>query len=311
MIFFELVVKGFFIGIAFIIPGLSGGTLAIYLGVYEKLLHSIGNIFKEFKKSIKFLLPLFIGIALSVVLLAKLFSILIEWNSFIVLFFFIGLIIGGIKPIYSKVNRKPINLSSIISFIVSFAIIILLIIGKTGSTTAIDYISIDFLNILLIFAIGMAASMTMIVPGVSGSALLLVLGYYTAIVSNVVGNLFVPTSLLYNIEVLIPFGLGALVGIIIFSRVIEICFKKFSKQTYYAILGFIIASIIAIFFEIRDPSTAVDFESQIPIYQNLFTYIGDNIFSVLGGAVAVVAGFFTIKLISKTEFKKQEGETNE
>lgn len=306
MIFLELMIKGFFIGIAFIIPGLSGGTLAVYLGVYEKLLHSISNVFKEFKKSIEFLLPLFLGIAISIVLLAKLFSILIEWNSFIVLLFFIGLIIGGIKPVFNKVKGQRIDIYSIFAFFASFTIIILLIIGKTRSTNSIDVIRLDFLNIVLVFIIGMLASMTMIVPGISGSALLLVLGYYTAIVSNVVGNLFDFSSFLYNVEVLIPFGLGALLGIILFSRVIELCFKKFNKQTYYAILGFILASIIAIFYEIRDPSTAVNFENQLPIYQNIFEYISNNLFSVLGGLVSLVLGFIASSFLSKIELTKSK-----
>ncbi|MCK4551399.1 MAG: DUF368 domain-containing protein [Tenericutes bacterium] len=307
MVFFELILKGFFIGIAFIIPGLSGGTLAIYLGVYEKLLHSIGNIFKEFKKSIKFLFPVFLGIGISVILLAKLFSILIEWNSFIVLLFFIGLIIGGVKPIYKKASTNKLTLSSSLSFLISFSLIILLVVfEKTGEATGIDYININFKNLLLVFFIGMAASMTMIVPGISGSALLLVLGYYTAIVSNVVGNIFDFSSILYNLEVIIPFTLGAAVSIILFSKIIEYCFKRFHSQSYYAVLGFILASCIAIFFEIKDPSTAASFEFQIPVYKDIFGYISNNIFSLLGGLFAGVTGYFLTKLLIRKEQKLKE-----
>ena len=307
MVFFELILKGFFIGIAFIIPGLSGGTLAIYLGVYEKLLHSIGNVFKEFKKSIKFLLPIFLGIGISVVLLAKLFSILIEWNSFVVLLFFIGLIIGGVKPIYKKASIDKMTPSSWASLLISFSIIILLVVfEKTGQSTGIDYITINFKNILLIFFIGMAASMTMIVPGISGSALLLVLGYYTAIVSNVVGNIFDFSNILYNLEVIIPFALGAAVGIILFSKVIEYCFKRYQSQSYYAVLGFILASCIAIFFEIKDPSTAASFEFQIPVYKDIFGYISNNIISLFGGLTAGVTGFFLTKLLIRKERKLEK-----
>ena len=80
MDFLILVIKGFFVGIALIIPGLSGGTLAMYLGIYEKLLHAIGNVFNEFKKSMMFLIPVFIGVAISVVSLAKLLGYLIDLN---------------------------------------------------------------------------------------------------------------------------------------------------------------------------------------------------------------------------------------
>lgn len=305
--FLELIIKGFFIGIAFIIPGLSGGTLAVYLGVYEKLLHAIGNIFKEFKKSVKFLLPLFIGIAISVIALAKLFSMLLNWNSFIVLFFFIGLMLGGIRKIYRTAAKKKLDLKSIIGFIVAFSMIILLVIfDKIGSHTTISSIDINVKSLIIVFLVGMAASMTMIIPGISGSALLLVLGFYTVIVSNIIGNILDFSNILYHIEVLIPFLLGAAFGIIIFSRVIEYCLKEYESATYYAILGFIIASCIAIFFEIKDQNTAVLIENQLPIYKTIFTYIANNILTVIGGLIAMGAGFMSSRLLIKAELKKNE-----
>ncbi len=305
--FIELIVKGFIIGIAFIIPGVSGGTLAIYLGVYEKLLHSLGNIFKEFKKSVTFLIPLFIGIGISVVALAKLFSILIEWNSFVVLLFFIGLILGGVKQIYKIAIEKKLSISSVIAFVISFSLIIVLIVfEKTKTTQGIDYIDVNFINLIVVFLLGMAASMTMIVPGISGSALLLVLGFYTAIVSNVVGNVLDFSSIAYNLQIIIPFALGAAAGIILFSRVIEYFLKNYKSQTYYAILGFILASCVAIFFEIRDPGTSVDYSTQIPIYKDLWNYVSHNIWSILGGIVALLAGFISTKYMSKLELKMKK-----
>jgi putative membrane protein len=302
--FYILLVKGFFIGIAFIVPGLSGGTLAVYLGIYDKLLHAIGNIFKEFKKSVTFLLPVFLGIGISVVGLAKLFSILLNWNSFIVLLFFIGLMIGGIKGIFKNVSGEKVKISSILSFVVAFGLIaVLVIFEKLGGNNSISTIEISFSSLLIVFLVGMAASMTMIVPGVSGSALLLVLGFYTAIVSNIVGNILDFSNIVYNLEVLIPFGLGAVFGIIIFSRIIEYSLKKYKTQTYYAILGFIIGSCIAIFFEIKDPATALQIENQVPIYENLFSYLGRDIFVVLGGIVAFVFGFLSSRMLMKPELK--------
>ncbi len=308
--FFTLIIKGFIVGIAFIIPGLSGGTLAMYLGIYEKLLHAIGNIFKEFKKSVTFLFPLFLGIGIAVVGLASLLGWLIDKNSLIVLLFFMGLVIGGAKDIYQRGQRdgKPINVFSILAFFVSFGLVMLLIVfGKLNQSVGIAHIDITAGNIVLIFFLGMAASMTMIVPGVSGSALLVVLGYYTAIVTNVVGNLRNFSDIVYNMEVVIPFAIGAAAGIIIFSRIIEKALKTYPKQTYFAILGFIIASVIAIFFEIRDPSTAATIDQQIPIYKNLFTFLGNNLLSLGGGILMFVAGFFIAKYMTKLELKTSKG----
>ncbi|MGD9963761.1 MAG: DUF368 domain-containing protein [Candidatus Izemoplasmatales bacterium] len=300
--FLILILKGFLIGIAFIIPGVSGGTLAIYLGVYQKLLDSISNVFSDFKNSVKFLIPVFLGIAISVISLAKLFSILLNWNSFIVLFFFLGLILGGIKYIYQKANVKKITLSTGIAFIISFALLLfIIIIDKTKVGVGIDYFDFSFWTYLLIFSLGMISAITMIVPGISGSAVLLVLGFYTAIVSNVVGNVLDFSSLAYNLQVIIPFALGALAGIMIFSKLISISLSKFPKETYFAILGFIIASLIGVFLEIKDPSTASSFSEQVPIYENLLIFIGDNIFSVAGGIIALVVGMFGSKYLIKME----------
>lgn len=305
-----LVLKGTIVGIAFIIPGLSGGTLAIYLGIYDELLHAIGHIFKEFKRSIKFLIPLFLGIGISVIALAKLLGYLIDINSLIILLFFMGLVLGGTKDIINMANqdKKPINISSILSFIISFALIIILIIfSKMGDSIGIAYIDINIFNIFLLILLGMAASITMIVPGVSGSALLVVLGYYTAIVTNVVGEILNFSNISYNLQIIIPFAIGAAVGIILFSRVIEYTLNKYSKQTYYAILGFIISSVIAIFYEIKDPSSALTHDSQIPIYKNLFDFLSNNIISLIIGIILFIIGFILTKYmtnLSKEKIKK-------
>ncbi|OQX93934.1 MAG: hypothetical protein B6I17_00785 [Tenericutes bacterium 4572_104] len=300
-----LIIKGFIIGIAFVIPGVSGGTLAIYLGVYKKLLHSIGNIFQEFKESLQFLIPLFLGIGISIVLLAKIFGLLLEWNSFIVFGFFIGLILGGVKQIYQEASKSKLNISSVLSFLFSFTIIILLIIfGKIRSGSGVEHIDITLGNLLLVFILGALASMTMIVPGISGSALLIVLGFYTAIVSNVVGNIFDFTNIAYNLEIIVPFALGAVFGVILVSRLIEYVLKHYNSQTYYAILGFILASVIAMFFEIRDPSTALEFTKQTPIYQNLFQYLSDNLLVVIIGIITFIIGFISSKQLSKIELKR-------
>ena len=300
--FLILLLKGFVIGLAFIIPGVSGGTLAVYLGVYDKLLHSIGHIFKEFKKSISFLFPIFFGIGISVVALAWIFSLLLNLNSFIVLFFFIGLMLGGIKPIYQIVNKEKITSTSILAFLLAFIIIIVLIIfEKNGNNNFLSTIPITFKYIIIVFLVGMASSITMIVPGVSGSALLMVLGFYTAIVSNVVGQIFVLSNIIYNLEILIPFGLGALAGIILFSRIIEYSLENYKAQTYFAILGFIIASCIAIFFEIKDQNSALIFDLQTPMYLNIIDYIKNNILTILLGLVSISLGFITSRMLVKIE----------
>jgi putative membrane protein len=307
-----LMVKGFFVGIALIIPGLSGGTLAVYLGIYEKLLHAIGHVLEEFWDSVRFLVPLFAGIGIAIVSLANLVGYLIDVNSLIVLLFFMGLIVGGIPDIYHKANAdgRPLDVSSILAGVVSFSLVILLVVfSKLDGSSGIAEFDIDLGSVLLLFVLGMAASMTMIVPGVSGSALLIVLGYYTAIVTNVVGQIFDFSRFWYHVQVLIPFALGAAFGIILLSKGIEYALRHYTKQTYVAILGFITGSVVAMFFEIKDPASGASHDLQTPIYSDLFAFLGENIVSLLIGLVLFALGAYLARRLTKLELRDTPEET--
>lgn len=292
MTFLILALKGFLIGIAFIVPGVSGGTVAIYLGLYDEMIHAIGSIFTEFKKSVRLLIPILLGVGVSVVSLAALLGWLFNLNSFITLMLFIGLILGGIPSLWKKVKKQPLSISVVISFGIAFLLVMVLLIAEKATASAgFEYFDQKWTNFLLIFGLGMISSMTMIVPGISGSALLLALGFYTAIVSNVIGNILDFSQIGYHLFVVIPFALGIAVGIILFSKVIEFLLRKFSSQTYGAIIGFVFASVIVIFLEIRDPATASEFMQQTPIYKQFFTYVTSNWLSIVIGIMMAIAGF--------------------
>jgi len=308
--FLKLLLKGFVVGIAFIIPGVSGGTLAIYLGVYKRLLKAISHIFDDFKNSFSFLFPFVLGALLSVLALAKVFGLLIEWNSFIVLMFFIGLLAGGIKHIYMKAKVKKLDFSTIFSFIIAFVILmVIVIIDKTSQQTGIAYFDLNFTDYLLIIALGAVSASTMIVPGISGSAILMVLGFYTAIVTNVIGNVLDVSNIGYNVQVLALFLVGVGLGIILFSKLITHLLETYPKQTYFAIIGLIIASMIGIFLEIRDPASHQLYEMQTPIYQNLFKYISDNIISVIGGLLLLGLGYLGAYYLTKIEVLEESHES--
>lgn len=289
--FFNLILKGFIIGVSFTIPGCSGGTFAVYVGVYDKLLHALGNIFKEFKKSMTFLIPIGIGLASGILLFAKLMALALAANSFITIMIFIGLTIGGVPNIAKNVKGKPVTTSGVLSFLFAFAIIAIMIVFQVRSgSTGVGYLTLDATTIALLFGMGFIAAITMIIPGVSGSALLLILGYYTAIVSNVVGNLLDFTAFWYNVSVLIPFGLGAVVGVISVSKLLESVLRKYPVQSYMAIIGFIIASAVILLLWIRDPATSTVYLEQTPIYRNLGTYLSTHLWTVIIGLFGLAAG---------------------
>lgn len=241
-----LVVKGFFIGLANIIPGVSGGTLALTLGIYEKLINCISHIFKNLKENLKFLIPIGIGAVLSILSLSKVISFSLENYVLPTILFFIGAILGGIPMLLKKVKGSKITVSNIIIFLLTFGLIILLLF--LNSENEVSFSNMNFMNILLLFVVGVVASATMVIPGVSGSAVLMTLGYYKPIL-DVIKNLTDFSNLGHNMLILIPFGLGIVIGILLIAKVLEFLFKNFEVKTYYGVLGFIFSSIFAIIYQ--------------------------------------------------------------
>ena len=236
-------IKGFFMGIANIIPGVSGGTLAITMGIYEELIEAISHFFTKLKKNINFLIPIIIGALLSIVIGSKVIGFSLEEYPLPTILFFTGLILGGLPMLYRKIkgNFKPLN---IIIFILTFAIIIGLMFLKSG--TSVTFNNMNMLGYIMLFIVGMVAAATMIIPGISGSFMLMVMGYYKPII-NTINDLTAFNNIGTNIAILMPFGIGVLVGIVLIAKLIEFLFKKFEVPTYFGIIGFVLASIIGIF----------------------------------------------------------------
>lgn len=239
-----LALKGAVFGIANIIPGVSGGTIALTMGVYEDLIAAIGHFFEKPKKSLSFLLVFGIGAAISILLMSKLISFSLDKFPLPTMLFFIGLILGGIPLLLKKVDKKEKKPLNIILFIITFLIVIgLSLIGE--STKVVNLSTLNIGTILLLLLVGVVASATMIIPGISGSFVLMLLGYYKPIVETI-SSLTNFKLMSHNLGVLIPFGIGIVIGIVLISKLIEYLFKKYQNTTYYAILGFVIASIITL-----------------------------------------------------------------
>lgn len=237
-------VKGFIMGIANIIPGVSGGTLAITLGIYERLIGAISNLFKNFKKNIKFIIPIGIGMVLSILLLSKVISFCLDKYTLATILFFIGLILGGIPLLNKKVKGHYKSISNILIFLLSFSFVIVLSILKGEGT--VSFTNMNLFSYILLFLVGVVAAGTMIIPGVSGSFVLMLLGYYKPIIDTI-SSLTKFNNLFENIMILLPFGIGIIVGIVLIAKLLEFLFKKFEVKTYFGVMGFVLASIITIF----------------------------------------------------------------
>lgn len=245
------ILQGMVVGIANIIPGVSGGTMLVSMGLYDQLIESITHLFRDWKKSLRFLLPIFIGAGLALVLFAKLFEYLLAAWPIPTNLCFCGLIIGSLPFIAAKVKHKGFDANMAVCFVLFFGIVVgmALLEGKTGSAQAST--TPGLVNALLFFAVGVIAAATMVIPGVSGSMMLMLLGYYEPtlhLISSFISSLLHLdwTGLMAACADLIPMGIGIVVGIFGIARLIEWVMAKWPTQTYWAIIGLIVASPVAI-----------------------------------------------------------------
>lgn len=243
------ILRGVVIGVANIIPGVSGGTMMVSMGIYDILIHCITHLFSEFKKSIKTLLPYAVGMLIGIVALASLLKFLLQNHPLPTNTAFIGLILGGISPLLKKLNRKSLGLSAIVLFILFFALVIIL--AVTGDVANPESISLNFGTVLVLLVMGAIAAATMIIPGVSGSMMLMLLGYYTPVL-NAIDALkdailhLDMAAMVTPVLTLLPFGIGVLAGIFGVAKLIEWLLSRFPTLTYCAVLGLVAASPIAI-----------------------------------------------------------------
>lgn len=230
--------RGFLMGISDLIPGVSGGTIAFILGIYDRLLMSISGFFsREWKKHIGFLLPLGIGIGLTLLFFSRVIDFLLKNYPQPTQFFFLGLIIGVIPFISKQAGvRKNFKFGHFI---------LLLIVGTALASTAFIkpadssiITSLTMQNTLGLFFAGWLGSMAMLLPGVSGSFILLLLGVYSTAI-NALSTL--------NMPIIIVIGAGVIVGFIVSSRVIHFLLERFTNATFAAIIGLIIGSVFVIY----------------------------------------------------------------
>lgn len=244
------ILKGMVIGVANIIPGVSGGTMMVSMGIYDKLIHCVTHLFREFKESMKFLIPIFIGMGIALVGLSFLIEPAFEHFPLQTSCLFIGLIVGGLPAIWKKVKGKGVKVSYIIPFLVFFVMVVGLAMMGEKEGAAAD-LSFSLWSCVKLFVVGIIASATMVIPGVSGSMMLLLLGYYNPIVSAIKDFVtafvsFDMQGILKGCGVLAPAGIGIVIGIFAIAKLIEIIFEKFPLQAYWAIIGLIVASPFAV-----------------------------------------------------------------
>ena len=285
--------NGLAFGITETIPGVSGGTIAIILDFYDELIRSINNFTKDYQKYLKFFIPLLIGAATGVLTFSSIASFLLTNYSFPTMLFFIGLVVGIIPHIYTKTteNGKWFSFKELLLIFIPFLALVLISGLKESSIATPQELiaALDARYMLFILFCGILGSAALVLPGVSGSFVLLLLGIYhltTYSISSIKLLLtdFSNIALMIDIcSVLVPLAIGMAIGGLSMTRLIEKLFKNYYKTTYLIILGLLFGSVYALF---RDPI----------VYQS---GVSTNI--VLIGAVTFILGFAFSFILGKKQ----------
>lgn len=229
------IIKGIFIGAGAIVPGLSSGVLCVIFGIYEKLLDAVLNFFKDIKQNIKFLFPIALGVGIGVLLFSNglnyaLYAFPIQTKSI-----FIGLILGTIPSLIKEVNEKePFRPQNVVYLLIALAIGIVTVILENQMTIISN---VEEINSFYLILCGVIMSLGIIVPGVSSTIILMLLGVYSIYLQSV-ANLYLP--------VLITMGIGLVLGSIVVMKVTKILLEKQYAKTFYSIIGFTIGSVLVL-----------------------------------------------------------------
>ena len=243
-------VKGMVIGIANIVPGVSGGTMMVSMGIYDKLIHCITHLFSEFKKSVLFLLPIAVGMVAAIAASSFGLTYLFENLPIQTNLLFVGLILGGLPAIWKNVKGNSVKAGHVLACVLFFVLVVgMAAMGESEGASA--DLSFSLGNVAVLLMVGVITSATMVIPGVSGSMVLMLMGFYYPVL-NAIKDFFKDLAAL-NIDgilrgcgILIPFGIGVVVGIFGIAKLVEIIFEKFPLYAYWAIIGLIVSSPIAI-----------------------------------------------------------------
>ncbi len=277
--------KGIVIGLGGVAPGLSGSVLLVVFGLYQKTIQAISTIFKDFKNNLKFLIPLFLGIGIGVILFSKVVDFLLENYEMYTRFAFLGLILGTIPLFYKEVKKEGISKKHYLIILISAIIGIALFVFNKDL-----FPQITNPNIAQSIILGIAVAGSSIVPGVDSAAILSALGLYELYVSSIAD---------FNLQILIPAGFGLGIGILVISFIINKLISKYYTVTFSIIFGL--------------------FLSIIPSVLDGNCIIGLNIQTVISITILIIsfaASYFFSNLSDNIEklkklFKKEEGLTNE
>lgn len=262
----KLIFKGFIVGLGKIIPGVSGGMLAILLGVYEQSVQAIAHFFRDWKKNIIFLSCLGIGVIGAIVLMSGVIEFSLEHFYLPTMLLFIGLMLGGFSSLKREVEGTNYK-KYLPHLLIPFFLMILFSFSQKG-----NFILYDKNGPLMIFLFGVIDAITMVVPGISGTAILMLLGFYPMLLDTF-SHLFDLDYLNSTIQIMGPFGFGIIIGTILTIKIVSYLLEKHTISFHYTIISFFLSSILLLALETFKHNYSVG----IVLLSFVFFFIGNFI----------------------------------
>lgn len=248
--FVREVLRGVAIGVANVIPGVSGGTMMVSMGIYPNVIGAVTGVFSDWRRSVRILFPYAAGMGIGVICFSFLAEYFFETFPLQTALLFLGLILGGIPLLLPKVSGARPNAAEAALFLIFFALILWT--QSFGAGESGEFSSGLTMGTAKLFGVGALAAATMVIPGVSGSMILMALGYYMPVLGCINTFLTSVAALDWNttaecLWVLAPFGAGVVLGIFGIAKVVEYFLGRWERLSYFAILGLVAASPVAVF----------------------------------------------------------------
>lgn len=284
--------KGGAIGLAMIIPGVSGGTLAVLLGVYDKIIDSVGNLFKKFKESFLFLLPIALGAILAFAALYYPLKYALAYAPFPTILLFAGLMVGSVPDLVKKSEKNGFVKFDTIGLVLACLLVIgICFIPNLGDVDLSA--NMEVWEYFLLLFMGMLASCALVVPGVSGSMLMLIFGYYQPLLASISA---LKVTFGHSLLVLATFAVGVIIGFFTIAKLMQFLLKRFRRATYWSIVGFVIGSIPAVIITFFHK-----YGSSLDVYLVPLQIALGVILFVAGAVATFLLARFTVKYAEKAK----------
>jgi len=319
--FFKRLFAGMAIGVGAAIPGVSGAAVALIFRIYEDLINAVNSFRKHIKESFIVLLPILLGIIIAVIPCIYLFSLAFEHLMFVLISMFVGFLVGSLPSVTDEIKGLKPNKKYVIIFVIAIIFVALMGVGSVflGPQINLDaqFNEMPIWLYFVLIPVGVLAAVALSVPGLSGSLILLVIGFYRPLVDHArlwAGDI-VKAGDWSNFGKLIGmigcFAIGCIIGVVIISKLMRMLLDKHHDSTYVAIAGFIVGSIFALYFNFEIYNYYLNWAGVSHVGADINPIMPIYIEIPLDIAITALAAFGSYQIVRYQRKLKVEQSTNE